>query len=184
MSHLVEIERSDLSVTLVAEMRSRVWKKVALAFVVLFWLGLMGLFVANMREAEVPKFFFGMLIISGMLFFWPILPLLWNVFGKEWIEISTKAIRWTYDYGFFQMNGGPKNLNGIALAFKHQRTIGDERVGIVEICSRNAQDFPEFLRASAIPIPEPQAEQFINAVHALWPQVQLAADGFPPVGSN
>jgi hypothetical protein len=183
MKHTAQIIQGDTTVTLHAQMQPRTWKRVALVSSILFALSAI-IGVSSLVSAdESPKILFAVLGMGGMIFMWPIMPLLWNVYGKEVITLSNKAMRWSYDYGFFQMNGGPKTLDTITMNFQERRHTDGVRYGVIQFFTKDAQGFDVFLRESAIPIPVEVAVEFMDATVGLWPAAGPQSP-FPSVSLN
>jgi hypothetical protein len=76
-------------------------------------------------------------IIISLLIYFPGRYLLWNIFGKETIIITTKSITSWYDYGFFQTNAETILFNQLGTEFTAEQGREDAMLGTFHFSDKN-----------------------------------------------
>jgi len=110
---------------------------------------------------------------------------LWNFYGKEYLTINTKSIRYQHDYGFFKTTPQTNKI-GTSLMVQGQniyQTGKSKQVRLVFI-SHNEHDFPEEVYHVAIPITQKNANAVIRGINLLYLDKVTDDYSLPPIHMN
>ncbi|RQO74055.1 hypothetical protein DBR43_01215 [Pedobacter sp. KBW06] len=126
-----------------------------------------------------------LILASTVIFLLLIRYSLWNFYGKEYLTINTKSIRYQHDYGFFKTT--PQiNKIGTSLMVQAQniyQTGKPKQVRLVFI-SHNELDFPEEVYHVAIPITQKNANAVIRGINLLYLDKVTDDYSLPPIHMN
>jgi hypothetical protein len=166
-------EPSEVQILL--SMRPALWKRIAL---LMYPLALLALVVGVLLDATDdgkqvwPWIVFGILCLTAT---WPGIQLLWNVFGEEFLEINTQAIRWRHNYGIVQTTPMVKNFETLRLSYKEDRVLEDISYGYILFFSLDENGFEEQIHETTIPIPKSEVLAFFEALEELFREQELMA---------
>ncbi len=159
VKHTAEVHLSPNTVRLIVSMRPAAWKKWALGLLIGFLMALpfaVALFTGtdeSGNRAVVP-----VIVVIVMLSFWPGIPLLWNVKGEEWIEVSHSALLVQQNWGFFQTAGKVHQFDDVRLIPKVIRTIEGVDYLTISFWSTDENGFDKHLYSNVIPMHAPRTQ--------------------------
>ncbi len=185
VKHTAEVHLSANTVRLIVSMRPAAWKKWALGMLIGFLMALpfaVALFTGTDESgsgAVLPVI--GVIV---MLSFWPGIPLLWNVKGEEWIEVSRSALLVQQNWGFFQTAAKVQQFDDVRLIPKVIRTIEGVDYLTISFWSTDENGFDKHLYSNVIPMPAPQLNTFLDEVGKLFEPMGNFQGGLPPVLPN
>ncbi len=185
MKHTAEVHSSPNTVRLIVSMRPAAWKRWAFWLLIVFVVGLpfgVALFTGtddSGRGAVLP-----VIGVICMLAFWPGIPLLWNVKGEEWIEVSRTALLVQQNWGFFQTAAKVHQFHDVRLIPKVIRTIEGVDYLTISFWSTDENGFDKHLYSNAIPMPAPELNTFLDKVGKLFEPMGNFQGGLPPVLPN
>lgn len=126
-----------------------------------------------------------LLLVSILMFLMLIKYSLWNFYGKEYLTINTKSIRYQHDYGFFKTT--PQiNKIGTSLMVQAQNIYqaGKSKHVRLVFISHDENDFPEEIYHVAIPITQKNANAVIRGINLLYLDKVTDDYSLPPIHMN
>lgn len=110
---------------------------------------------------------------------------LWNFYGKEYLTINTKSLRFQYDYGFFRTNPQIKKIGrNLSLQATNVYQMGRKtQLQVIFVCS-DENDFPEEIHRMAIPISKKNADELVKLVHMIYIEKITNEYSLPPIYMN
>jgi hypothetical protein len=168
MNNYSEIQESSFEVTLSASIRTPVYlKTILIAFFVAILCS--ALFIISFFESTETKTVLGLSCVAATLLFFVGRYIAWNLYGQEWIKVSTKSILYSRNYGLYNLPPKIITFNYIATNIETVKQYKEVEYGTINFYDRiptTMQLSHKF--SSTINIPVEQLKEFEEKIHRLF----------------
>jgi len=125
------------------------------------------------------------LIITIFLIGLPSKYLLWNIYGKEELIVSSKSISWSYDYGILKTNLKTLKFNRLGIGFEKVNSINDKELGKLLLFNYNEENnLPELIHETTVLISLDELKKFESKINEVFAGELQDENGFIPYSLN
>lgn len=143
-------------------------KIILLLFNAAAWTGF--IFMASyVPGEEIKSFILPMVLIPVILIFVAGRYTTWNLWGKEYIIINTKAITYSRSYGIIKTNDKVIKIeNTLGIAYERIRFFGEKEYGELHFFDYDKNNNPKNIFETTILITKERAEEIIALIKELY----------------
>ena len=154
-------------ITLESKVRP-VIKWILIGLNIAFYSGILALFVFLPSE-ELIKAIIPMTLLTGVVFYKLTRSMLWNVFGKERIQITKETFSYQQDFGFYKtaLVTGPIEY-GITIAPEETLVYQDEKYLTLHFYTYDEHEVPSLMYISGIKTPAKNYKLIIDLLNDLY----------------
>lgn len=168
MNNYAEIQENSFEVTLSASIRTPVYFKTML---ITFFVAILSsaLFILSFFESIEAKAVLGFSCFAATFLFFVGRYIAWNLYGQEWIKVSTKSILYSRNYGLYNLPPKIITFNYIATNIETVKQHKEVAYGTINFYDRvpaTMQLSHKF--SSTINIPIEQLKEFQEKIHRLF----------------
>jgi hypothetical protein len=180
-----EIKNDGINVYVTFFVNSHPVGKILLTIFVVFLIGLLFYLPSTFSKEEISDYIFPFIIFGIIVFVFPFRYLLWNLFGKENLIISTKSLSYYRDYGVYRTNLKTLNHNRLGTGFECSRTYDNVKYGNLVFEKYNDEtDVPEHLYTTSVVLNFESIEKIDKEISKIY-EIKMDEElGFHPVSLN
>jgi hypothetical protein len=104
MKNTIEIRSEGVNVYAELGVKASAVGKVIVIVMLVFVIVAISLLLSTVKEEDIGSVLIPVFLIGSLLIAFPVRFLIWNMFGKEILIITTKSISYQYDYGILKTN--------------------------------------------------------------------------------
>lgn len=172
MHNYAEVQESSFEVTLSTSIRTPVYLKIIL---IAFFLVILSLafFIISLFESTEAKTVLGFSCFAIAFLFFIGRYIAWNLYGQEWIKVTTKSILYSRNYGVYNMPPKVITFDYIATNIEMVKQHKEIAYGVINFYDRvpaTMQLRHKF--SSTINVPVEQLKEFEEKIHKLFINTQ------------
>ena len=154
-------------ITLESKVRT-VIKWILIGLNIVFYSGIIALFVFLPSE-DLIKAIIPMSLLTGVVFYKLTRSMLWNVFGKERIQITQETFSYHQDFGFYKMAlvSGPIE-HGLSIVPEETLVYEDEKYLTLHFYTYDEHEVPSLMYISGIKTPDNNYKLIIDLLNDLY----------------
>lgn len=168
MNNYAEIQENSFEVALSTSIRTPVYLKTML-ITFFFVLLSLALFIISLLEGTEAKTVLGLSCFAATFLFFVGRYIAWNLYGQEWIKVSTKSILYSRNYGLYKLPPKIITFNYIATnieMIKQHKEVAYGTINFYDRVPTTMQFNHKF--SSTINIPIKQLKEFEEKIHKLF----------------
>jgi hypothetical protein len=159
-------------------------KVILIVFNLIAWAGFMALALSVPGE-EVKSFLIAFFIIPAFLIFIVGRYTAWNLWGKEFIIVNTKAITYSRSYGIIQTNDTIIKIEkSLAFSYNRVRIDGEKEFGELHFFDYDENNNPRNIFETTILMTKEIAEEVIANIEDLYSREYIEKETCAPYSLN
>lgn len=148
MQNTIHIRNDGVTVNCTLEVKADTPGKIVLSVIVI---AVLSLLIWQMTVGEFNKVAIPILIVLALTIAYPGRYLLWNLYGKEYLTITTRSISYAYDYGFIVTKPRTIRFSKLRTDLHLVRKEGRTERGRLVFVSYNDNDgLPEMIHETSV----------------------------------
>jgi len=166
MKNTIEIDTDGINVYAKLGVKANMIGKIILIALVFL---ILGSFATMTEEEEIGKLIIPLLIILTLIIAFPVRYLIWNIYGKEDLVVTTKTISHDYDYGIIKANIKTINFHRLGTGIETvQNENGIEKGHLIFYNYREVDNLPELIHETTILIETEKIHELDMAIRTIF----------------